>query len=57
MYNWDSTTPHEAENYKYVPMLHSDDPERTSKWFSDVENGVKNGVTHVLSFNEPDECR
>ena len=56
MYNWGSTTPPTAENYKYVPMLHSDTPKDTSGWFHNVENGVKNGVTHVLSFNEPDQC-
>jgi len=55
MYNWGSATP-PAADYKYVPMLHRDSQEHTSKWFKDVDDGVKHGVTHVLSFNEPDQC-
>ena len=41
----------------YVPLLHSNEDWCTSGWSTNVANAQKNyKVTHVLSFNEPDQC-
>jgi hypothetical protein len=40
-------------------MLHSDRPDHTGKWVGDAQNaafGNKNLPTHLLGFNEPDNC-
>jgi hypothetical protein len=56
MYNWDSTTSGTQSGWNYVPMLHSDDPGHTSRWNANLNQAIKKGATHVLSFNEPDQC-
>jgi hypothetical protein len=56
LYNWASTTSGEQSGLNYVPMLHSNDPGHTSTWNADVEQAINSGSTHVLSFNEPDQC-
>lgn len=59
-YNWDSR-PNGATNawYEFVPMLHSDRPDHTGKWAGDVRTAAMqnpNYPTHLLGFNEPDNC-
>jgi hypothetical protein len=56
MYNWDSTTFGAQSGLNYVPMLHSDDPDHTSRWNANLNQAIKKGATHVFSFNEPDQC-
>ena len=58
-YNWDSTVERGAEYlFEYVPMLHSNRPDHTGRWFANVDYYARlgPGATHVLSFNEPDQC-
>ncbi|KAJ4383782.1 hypothetical protein N0V86_000625 [Didymella sp. IMI 355093] len=59
-YNWDSgSSGGNTAGFEYVPMLHSNHPDHTGKWVSDVQNaafGNKNLPTHLLGFNEPDNC-
>lgn len=61
-YNWDSRSNADASAYaglEFVPMLHSNRPDHTGKWDSDVRNAAlanRNLPTHVLGFNEPDNC-
>lgn len=40
-------------------MLHSSHPDHTGKWDADVSNAAlanKDLPTHLLGFNEPDNC-
>ena len=40
-------------------MLHSDRPDHTGKWAGDVQAAAfanKDMPTHLLGFNEPDNC-
>lgn len=58
MYDWEAVidgTP--VEGLEYVPLLHSNQEWCTSGWANNVANAKKNyKVSHVLSFNEPDQC-
>ena len=58
MYDWEAVidgTP--VSGLDYVPLLHSNEDWCTSGWSTNVANAQKNyKVTHVLSFNEPDQC-
>jgi len=56
MYNWDSVSNGGEKSLNYVPMLHSDRPDHTGRWMANVDKGVKEGITSILSFNEPDQC-
>ncbi|KAF2016391.1 glycoside hydrolase family 128 protein [Aaosphaeria arxii CBS 175.79] len=58
MYNWASSFKGPAGPYEFVPMLWSDAPSLTRDWFANVDIYAKAGpgTTHVLSFNEPDQC-
>lgn len=56
MYNWGSGTDAANTNLEYVPMLHSNRAEHTSKWNEDAGNAIKKGSKHIFSFNEPDQC-
>ena len=45
--------------YEFVPMLHSDRPDHTGKWAGDVKAAASQNLdlpTHLLGFNEPDNC-
>ena len=60
-YNWDSR-PNGNTNtwHEYVPMLHSNRPDHTRRWSGDVQAAAsanKNVPTHLLGFNEPDNCQ
>ena len=55
MYNWDSV-PNGGASLNFVPMLHSDLATHTSRWNANVDKAVKAGSTHIMSFNEPDQC-
>jgi hypothetical protein len=58
-YNWDSRTGPTETPYEFVPMLHSLRPEHVSRWRGDAERAIyanKDMPTHVLAFNEPDNC-
>ena len=58
MYDWEAVidgTP--VDGLEYVPLLHSNQDWCTSGWATNVANAQKNyKVSHVLSFNEPDQC-
>lgn len=58
MYDWEAVidgTP--ISGLEYVPLLHSNQDWCTSGWSNNVANAQKNyDVSHVLSFNEPDQC-
>ncbi|KAF2878026.1 hypothetical protein BDV95DRAFT_8699 [Massariosphaeria phaeospora] len=58
MWNWDSWTENAQDGYEYVPMLWSDHPDKTSQWEKHIDFWVHvgPGLTHVMSFNEPDQC-
>lgn len=60
IYNWYSTT-HDTNTpaWEYVPMLWGDREEMTANWLAGVKKAANeqyNSPTHVLSFNEPDNC-
>ncbi|KAF9698854.1 hypothetical protein EKO04_003294 [Ascochyta lentis] len=59
-YNWDSRSNGDTNTwYEYVPMLHSNRPDHTGKWYGDVRAAAfanKDAPTHLLGFNEPDNC-
>ena len=61
-YNWDSRSNADTSAYaglEYVPMLHSNHPDHTGKWDADISNAAlanKDLPTHLLGFNEPDNC-
>ncbi|KAJ4325820.1 hypothetical protein N0V94_000381 [Neodidymelliopsis sp. IMI 364377] len=58
MYDWEAVidgTP--ISGLEYVPLLHSNQDWCTSGWATNVAAAQKNyKVSHVLSFNEPDQC-
>lgn len=60
-YNWDSHPGGDLNAwFEYVPMLHSNRPDHTGKWSGDVQAAAfanKNAPTHLLGFNEPDNCQ
>lgn len=59
-YNWDSWSPHTNAWFPFIPMLHSLIAEHTGPWRGRAEQASKdggNGSTHVLAFNEPDNCQ
>lgn len=58
MYNWDSRTTATDLWYEFVPMLHSLRADHTGKWKEDAEHAARrgDGPTHLLGFNEPDNC-
>jgi hypothetical protein len=53
MYDWEATVNHGSSGLEYVPMLHSNDPVFTSVFEQNVKAA---NPTHVLGFNEPDQC-
>lgn len=59
-YNWDSRPGGNTKAwFEYVPMLHSNHPDHTGKWAGDVQAAAfvnKDAPTHLLGFNEPDNC-
>jgi hypothetical protein len=59
-YNWDSRPNGNTGTWhEFVPMLHSVRADHTGKWAADViaaANGNKDMPTHLLGFNEPDNC-
>lgn len=60
-YNWDSRPNGDTNTWhEYVPMLHSNRPDHTRRWSSDVQAAAfanKDVSTHLLGFNEPDNCQ
>ncbi|KAF2198133.1 hypothetical protein GQ43DRAFT_379378 [Delitschia confertaspora ATCC 74209] len=52
-YNWDSSRGDLDKSIEYVPMLHDTLTVNTAKF---RENVKKSGATHIMSFNEPDQC-
>lgn len=58
-YNWDSTSPATSGPFEFVAMLHSNHPDHTGKWAAAVERSARaqpDNPTHLLGFNEPDNC-
>ncbi|KAL6712369.1 hypothetical protein ACN47E_000246 [Coniothyrium glycines] len=58
-YNWDSRTGATNTPYEFVPMLHSLRTDHIGRWRGDAEraiNAIKTMPTHLLTFNEPDNC-
>lgn len=58
-YNWDSE-PYAVSKYEFVPMLHSMRDDHTGKWRANAMeaiNGDRDMPTHLLGFNEPDNCQ
>jgi hypothetical protein len=55
-YNWVGSSPSAPSIFEYVPMLHSNESVFTNGWIANVDAAVANGSTHVMSFNEPDQC-
>lgn len=56
-YNWEAVIdgPFDLDG-EYVPLLHSNQDWCTAGWFENVANARKKyKVSHVLSFNEPDQ--
>lgn len=57
-YNWDSR-PYRDTPVEFVPMLHSMRDDHTSPWRDNVYKAINGNLktpTHVLGFNEPDNC-
>jgi hypothetical protein len=58
MYDWEGIIDGHAIDLEYVPMLHDDQDMFTSAWADAVAFARQNYRTkHILSFNEPDQCR
>ena len=56
MYDWEAVIDGTPINLEYVPLLHSNQQWCTEGWFNNVANAqAKYSVSHVLSFNEPDQ--
>jgi hypothetical protein len=58
-YNWYSTTAEHGTLFEYIPMLWGNSPTFTDKWWDAVNHAagvIKENPTHLLSFNEPDNC-
>jgi hypothetical protein len=56
MYDWEAVIDGTPINLEYVPLLHSNQQWCTEGWFTNVANAQKQyKVSHVLSFNEPDQ--
>lgn len=58
-YNWDSRTGATYAPFEFVPMLHSNREDHTSRWWDGVKraaNEILEMPTHLLAFNEPDNC-
>ncbi|KAJ4983387.1 hypothetical protein SVAN01_11122 [Stagonosporopsis vannaccii] len=59
-YNWDSRPGGNLNTgYEFVPMLHSNHADHTSKWAASAQAAALSsgdGPTHLLGFNEPDNC-
>lgn len=60
-YNWDSRPNGDTHTwYEFVPMLHSNHADHTDRWANDVQAAAfanKDMPTHLLGFNEPDNCQ
>ncbi|KAI8937966.1 hypothetical protein NX059_005647 [Plenodomus lindquistii] len=57
-YNWDSR-PYQETNVEFVPMLHSIRDDHIGTWYDNAMkaiNGNRDAPTHLLGFNEPDNC-
>jgi hypothetical protein len=55
-YNWVSSAGNTASNLEYVPMLHAPTADFTGSWKADLAKAIEAGATHLLGFNEPDQC-
>lgn len=56
MYDWEAVIDGEAIDLEYVPLLHSNQAWCTEGWFANVAAAQKKyKVSHILSFNEPDQ--
>ncbi|KAL6711899.1 hypothetical protein ACN47E_002942 [Coniothyrium glycines] len=56
MFDWEAVIDGEAIDLEYVPLLHSNQQWCTEGWFNNVAAAQKKyKVTHVMSFNEPDQ--
>lgn len=56
MYDWEAVIDGEAPDLEFVPLLHSNQEWCASTWNTNIENARKKyKVSHVLSFNEPDQ--
>jgi hypothetical protein len=59
-YNWYPRSEGTNTPFEYVPMLWSDAEDQTSIWWEAVQraaNAQINDPTHLLGFNEPDNCQ
>ncbi|KAG9230283.1 glycosyl hydrolase catalytic core-domain-containing protein [Amylocarpus encephaloides] len=56
-YNWDSAVPDNMpRNLQFVPMLWGGQPGHTINWARNAQNAINRGASHLLAFNEPDQC-
>jgi hypothetical protein len=59
-YNWFPLSDETNTPFEYVPMLWGDTSEQTNIWWSAVQraaNAQIDSPTHLLGFNEPDNCQ
>jgi hypothetical protein len=59
-FNWDSRSGPTNTWFEFVPMLHNNRPDRTGRWLDDVKAAagvIRGNPTHLLGFNEPDNCQ
>ncbi|RMZ66705.1 TIR2 Cold shock induced [Pyrenophora seminiperda CCB06] len=56
MYDWEAVIDGQPIDLEYVPLLHSNEQWCTEGWLDNIANARKKyKVSHVLSFNEPDQ--
>ncbi|KUJ24693.1 uncharacterized protein LY89DRAFT_548228, partial [Mollisia scopiformis] len=56
-YNWASDMDPTYPSYlEFVPMLWGNSTGHTSSWVSNVNKALARGSSHLLAFNEPDNC-
>jgi len=53
-YNWGQTASGLSSQFNFVPMLWGTGSTFTSSWAATVSAAAAQGVTHLMSFNEPD---
>ncbi|KAH3987826.1 hypothetical protein HBH98_238890 [Parastagonospora nodorum] len=59
-YNWASRPTEQHTSFEFIPMLWSNQDSSTSKWWDSIKDAggiFKDNPTHLLAFNEPDNCR
>jgi len=59
-YNWGLFPTEQNTHFEFIPMLWSNQDSSTSKWWDAVKKAagqIKENPTHLLAFNEPDNCK